>query len=131
MNDERDNLSINESIEGIKELSNDNILSAITIAVTIITIIGNNTYKKYYRTGLKKYIEDSRTFYLISLTIALGVYLIFEKSNYDNLKNKVMNSDNPTPAFVRLVGSVLIVIGTLCFIYYQLKEEYPGGGPED
>ena len=112
-------------------LNNDNALTAILIVVAIITIAGNNTYKKYYQTGLKKFVDNSKVYYITSLTIALGIYLIFEKSNYENLKNKVMNSDNPTPAFIRLVGSVLIVIGTLCFIYYQLNEEYPAGGPEE
>lgn len=131
MNEKRNNLSESKRYQGINDLNNDNLLSAIIIGVTLLTIIGNNVYKRYYETGKVKYVEKSRIIYITGLIIALGIYLIFEKSNYENLKNKVMNSDNPTPAFVRLVGSVLVVIGTLCFIYYQFNEEYPGGGPED
>ena len=130
MNNKRDNLSCSQRNNGIHNLSRDNILSTIIIGVTLLTITGNNTYKKYYKTGLTKYINNARTLYLISLFCALIIYIIFEISNYETLKRKVMTSSNPKSAFIRLVGSVLIVIGTLCFIYYQSNEEYPAGGPE-
>ena len=67
---------------------------------------------------------------ILSLFVALGIYIIFEIKNFEVLKKKILSSNNPQPAFIRLIGSVLIVIGTLCFIYYQSKEQYPAGGPE-
>ncbi len=123
-------MSYSQSKKGIEGLVKDNFLSLVLIGLTILTITGNNTYKKYYKTGFTKYINDARAIYLLSLLIALGIYIIFEVNNFETLKRKVTTSSNPTPAFVRLFGSVLIVIGTLCFIYYQSNEEYPAGGPE-
>ena len=130
MNNKRDNLNYSQINKGLNNLTRDNILSFIIIGITLLTITGNNTYKKYYKTGLTKFINDARVIYLISLLSALIIYIIFEINNYETLKRKVMSSSNPKPAFIRLVGSVLIVIGTICFIYYQTKEEYPAGGPE-
>lgn len=110
--------------------SKENYLNYILIGANILNIFGNNIYDKYYIEREYKIIEKAKSFFFLGLIITLGVYLYFFKRNKENiivLKNKKKDIG---PSVVRLFGSGLFVIGIICFIYYQAKEEFPNGSPE-
>ena len=113
----------------IEELNKENYLTLLLIGSAFLNIIGNENYKKFFDIKNREYINISRKLFLIGLVISLFVYLLFTKRDYENIILLKLNGKETFPSVVRFFGSLFIVLGILCFIYYQSNERNPAGGP--
>lgn len=107
---------MNEQEDLIKRLSFENFIWITFIIVSVMDIYGDELIKKSVQnkdTTLKTKAEN--LFLFVSL-ISILVYIYFFYRNYTDYK-KYYNKEYE----IRLFGSILILTGSLCLLYFQLK----------
>lgn len=120
---------MNNKNDLLKSLNEDEFISGIFIGVTLITIIGDEFVRKYYKNDdLKEFIKAKKLF-ILGLVVTLIIYLIFVKKNKINLESRIKNNRETFPARIRLFGSLLLVIGTICLIFFQINDDSITNGP--
>ena len=101
----------------IKQFTKGDIISIIFVLASVINIIASDKEKEYLFGNDIKDMKDANTIYIFVLLILLGLYIYFVKSNYQSYQNN--NSQNN---LVRLYGSIFLLIGGLCFLYYRIND---------
>ena len=95
-------------------------LLIILIAVTIFNIISNNLQKLYLKTNDRKYLKNASLMFIITLSITIIIYLYFVNRNYKVYKNS--NKKNKNIYKIKLIGSILIVVGVILLLYFQIND---------
>jgi hypothetical protein len=113
----------------INNINQDERLSSLFIIVTVSTIIGDEFIKKYYKCRNIEDYKNAKKCFIIGILITLFVYLIFIKKNKRDYYEKIMRKSKSFPSFVRLVGSILLAIGTICLLYFQITDTSITDGP--
>lgn len=104
----------------INRLNFEDWLFIIIIVLTIVNIFSDQLQKKYILTNNKKYIEKSTELFIITLIIAIFIYLYFVKRNYNLYKQS--SKENKMLFGIKLLGSILIVVGTILLLYFQIND---------
>ena len=94
-------------------INTEDILFIIIIIAVVFNIIGNY-YKK------KNSNNIARIYYLASLIVTIIVYFYFLNANYNTYK-KCNNLDKKLYE-IKLFGNCLLIVGALCFIYFQIND---------
>lgn len=85
--------------------------------LTFINIIGNYYEKEYLKTNIKYYNVKAKEIDEMVLILVLIIYLYILFRNYNNYKMADYNMKEVY--LIRVIGTVLLIIGIFCFIYYQ------------
>lgn len=102
----------------LRQLSFENYIWIIFIIIGIFSIFGDELIKKSIIKNDAYYFSLAKTIFFIIIIVTLIVYIYFIRRNYrDYLKNI-----NSTGYQIRLIGSLLIFIGTICFLYFLITE---------
>lgn len=108
---------MNEQEELIKRLSFENLIWIVYIAVAIFNIYGDELIKRSIRNNDMAANRQAKKIFLVILSITAIIYLYFLARNYSDLKKH-----STEKAYrVRFLGSILLLIGILCFLYFQLS----------
>lgn len=119
----------NDNENFINNINEDERLSSLFIIVTASTIIGDEFLKRFYRfRNTDDYLKAKKSF-IIALLITLFVYLIFIKKNKRDYYNSIIRGRNSFSSYVRLIGSILLAIGTVCLLYFQITDYSLVDGP--
>lgn len=113
---------MNSSNDVIKDLNRDEIFSLIFMILNVFTILGDEFLKKYYTYKNVKCYKNAKKLFLASLVITFFIYFYFIKKNKYNYYNKIINNQESFPTLVRLIGSILLICGIVCLIYYQVND---------
>ena len=106
---------MNDDNELIKRLSFENYIWITFIVVSILDIYGDELIKRSVKENdFKVKIKAENLFLFVGL-ISIVVYVYFFYRNYTDYK-KHCNKQYE----VRLFGSILLLVGSLCLIYFQL-----------
>lgn len=108
---------MNEQEELIKRLSFENWIWVIYIVVAIFSIYGDELIKKSIREHDKKANELAKKVFLGILITTILIYLYFLARNYEDLRKH----PNEKEYQVRFLGSILVIAGVVCFLYFQLN----------
>ena len=109
-----------EKISEINRLSFEDILWIIFIGLSILNIVSNNLQKEFVITENQFYENKANNISIKVLITLVFVYLYFFVRNYNMYKNK----DNSTDIdLVKVVGSLLFVIGAICLLYFQVNSD--------
>lgn len=108
---------MNEQEELIKRLSFENWIWAIYIVVAIFSIYGDELIKKSIQHHDKKANESAQKIFLGVLIITILIYFYFLSRNYKDLEKH----PNEKEYQVRFLGSILVISGVICFLYFQLN----------
>lgn len=100
----------------IKRLSFENLIWIVYIGVAIFNIYGDELIKKSIRSKNKEDDKKAKNVFLVVLVVTLLIYFYFFIRNYDDLKK---NADKKEYQ-IRFLGSILILAGIMCFLYFQL-----------
>ena len=111
----------------IDRLNFEDILWIIFICLSIMNIVANYYQKEYVVFNYQYYEDKANNISIIVLSILLFVYLYFFLRNYNMYKNKGI--DVAKEDFIKVVGSLLFVIGTICLLYFQISsdDDFIGG----
>lgn len=112
-------MNSNNTEEIIKRLSFENWIWGIYLLIAIANIYGDELIKKSIREQDKEANELARTIFLVILGVTFLINLYFLIRNYSDLKN---DPDNESLQ-IRFLGSILLLMATLCFIYSQTKTQ--------
>lgn len=104
----------------IKRLDFEDMLWVIFIFLSIMNIVSNGYQKEYVVSGNEYYEDRAGNISIFVLTVLLLIYLYFFIRNYKmyNSKSGVTNVD-----LVKLLGSLLFILGTLCLLCFQIKSD--------
>lgn len=102
----------------IERLNFEDFIWVIFIGLSILNIVSNKFQKMYVISLEQIYEDNANTISLFVLIALLFIYLYFFLRNYNMYMNKeeVMDYD-----LVKLIGSFLFIIGTLCLLYFQVN----------
>ncbi len=106
----------------LKQLQLENFLSLLFVAAAVINIYGDKIQQAFVVYKNPNDEKKSRDIFLIALLITFVVYIYFLNRNQKSLKKAIMDCSPDVFAYkVRLFGTVLLIVGILCFIYFNRK----------
>ncbi len=101
--------------EIIRQLSFENIIWILFIGTSILNIISDELIKKSIICNDDS-DEVAKVLSFIVIFITLITYVYFIIRNYNDYKNNMTDTYK-----IRLFGSILLLIGTLCLLYFLIK----------
>lgn len=113
----------------LEELEFEKILWAIFIVVSALNIYGDNIQELFLQENQPEYEKESKTIFTFTITISLLIYLYFMYRNYKKVEETKQQNENTLLPSIRLFGSILIVVGVIMVLYYQINEKTPLGTP--
>lgn len=113
--------------EELNRLNFEDWLFIIVIALATTNIFCNQLQKKYLESQNKDYLITASTIFIIGLIISVFVYLYFVERNYNLYKES--SKENKVLFKIKLLGSILLVVGILLLIYFQINDPNLIGAP--
>ena len=107
---------MNEQEELIKRLSFENYIWVVFIVVSIFSIYGDELIKKSIINKNSKDEKKAKDVFSIVLIVTILIYTYFLMRNYSDLKN----NSNKQEYQIRFLGSILLLAGSICLLYFQL-----------
>ncbi len=107
---------MNEQNKIINQLKFENYIWLIFIIISIGNIIGDELIIDSTTTNNKKKDSLAKDIFSLTLIVTIIIYIYFLARNYNDYK-KHHNKDYE----IRLFGSILMICGILCFLYFQIK----------
>lgn len=118
--------SINETIESA---NTEEKLSLIFIIVSFLSILGDEYVKKYAKCKNKQDYCSAKKLFIIAISITIIVYFIFIKRNKKNYYERIIKGKESFPSLIRLFGSILLAVGAICLLYFQITDNEIDAGP--
>lgn len=118
---------MNDSINELKRLKFEDLLWIIFAVLCLINVYGDQLQKEYIVTSFNDYENKSNNVFKITLTITLFIYIYFFLRNYISYKNS--SSENKSLYSVKVFGSIFLIVGVICLIYFQENNENFIGSP--
>lgn len=119
--------SRNQEIERIKF---EDILSLVFIVTSILNIYGDKLHIEYIATNSREKELMARDIYKLVLIITILIYLYFLNRNYSFLKTAYENRQNTKLPFIRLMGSVFLIVGVILLLYVLVESDTIPDGVE-
>lgn len=111
----------------IKRLSFENFIWIIFIVVSALDIYGDELVKKYIRENDKKADIRAKKIFFYVLIVTIIIYMYFFIRNYHDVQNHPGNDEYE----IRLLGSVFMLAGTICLLYFQIETTTITEGPSN
>lgn len=115
-----------ETENTIKRLNFENFIWVVFIVVSLLDIYGDELIKKSLREHDQQSQERATNLFLGITIVSFFLYCYFlarNYSDYQKFKNKSYE--------VRFIGSILILAGTICFLYFQLTTKNQQDSPSN
>ena len=110
-------------------LFEDNI-SIVFIILSVLNIKANNIVEDALITNNYDNYNKAINIYKFNIVISILIYIYFVTRNYNFYKNAIENNENPSFEKIRVLGSVLILIGTILLAYTLFADENEQGEVE-
>ena len=107
---------MNEQENLIERLNFENFIWITFIIVSVLDIYGDELIKKSVLNNDAASKDKAENLFLFVALVSILVYIYFLYRNYTDYK-KYCNKDYQ----IRLLGSIFVLIGTLCLFYFQLN----------
>lgn len=117
-------------MNAIKQLNIEKGLFIIFILTSVVSIYADTLQQYYIKTNNPNYNKQAKNIFITTLIITLIIYSYFLYRNYNQLKDAMLNNKNVFNNSIRVFGSILIIVATLCFIYFQLNNTTEAGVSE-
>ncbi len=117
----------NEKEATIKRLNFENFIWVIFIIISILDIYGDELIKKSIRENDVNSDLKAKKIFTIILYVSILAYIYFLIRNYYDYK-KHPQSDL---YYIRLFGSILVLTGSICFLYFQIKSTRVTSSPSN
>lgn len=104
----------------IMRLNFEDLLLILFIIVCILNIFGNQNEKSYVMTEDNMYKDKANKIFEFTIIITLIIYLYFFRRNYGAYK--LVSEDKKDLYQIKVFGSLLLIIATICLFYFQKKQ---------
>jgi len=111
----------------INRLNFEDWIFVIFIVVAILNIYGDQLQKKYINENNPTYQIKANKVYLVVIIITILIYIYFVKRNYNLFIHSEYSRKKTTG--IKFLGSILLLIGSICLLYFQLNENDFIGAP--
>lgn len=119
----------NNQNEYSRLLFEDNI-SIIFIILSLLNIKANNIIEDALITNNYDNYNKAINIYKFNITVSIIIYIYFIIRNYSFYKRAIENNQDPTFEKIRVIGSALILIGTILLAYTLFANEDEQGEVE-
>lgn len=106
--------------DDIKRLDLEDYIWVIFAILAFFNIYGDNLQKEFLKTNDKKYEKRANNIFLLVLVIGFFIYVYFFYRNY-RVFLKTRDEDKGL-FIIKLIGSALLISGSICLIYFQYKQ---------
>ena len=120
---------MNNVLSEIKELEIEKILWGIVIFLAALNIYGDNIQEMFLRSNNKELEQKAKQIFIFTIAISILIYLYYVYRNYKEVQESEQTNQNILLHNIRLAGSILIVIGALFVLYFEVNEQSPIGTP--
>lgn len=109
----------------LKQLKTENFIWVIYIGIILLSWYSNSLEKRYFIYNDLQSKEKYRKIIIFIFSILLIIYFYFLKDSYKDIKNiKPYDSEKKQQLItLSFVGSLLITISGLIFLYIAIKDE--------
>lgn len=122
-------MNSNNQNEYKRLLFEDNI-SIIFIILSILNIKANNIVEDALITNNYNNYNKAINIYKFNIIVSILIYIYFVIRNYSFYERAIENNKNPSFEKIRIIGSVLILIGTILLAYTLFVDENEQGEVE-
>lgn len=108
---------MNNTDDYLNRLKLEDYIFIIFIVVSILNIYGNNLLKKTHIYNDNKYKKNADEIFLIVIIVTTILYVYFFKRNYNVYKKTKSNK-----LIIKVIGSFLILVGSICLLIFQISD---------
>jgi len=106
--------------DDIKRLTFEDYIWILFAILSFFNVYGDNLQKEFLKTNKKSYEKKANDIFLLVLIIGFFIYLYFFYRNY---RAFLKTRDEDKGLFIiKLIGSALLISGSICLIYFQYRE---------
>lgn len=110
-------------------LFEDNI-SIVFIILSVLNIKANNIIEDVLITNNYDNYKKAINIYKFNIVVSILIYIYFVIRNYSFYERAIENEEDPSFEKIRVIGSVLILIGTILLAYTLFADENEQGEVE-
>lgn len=114
------------SSDEIKRLKWENTIWIVFAFLCLLNIAGDNDEINYLRRNNINFKREANTIFEFTLTITFLIYLYFFTRNVNQLEK---NQDKKELYEIKVFGSIFLIFGIICLIYFQKKQKNFTGSP--
>lgn len=116
-----------DKIKELRRLDFEDIIWIVFIILAILDIIGDHYQKKSIINDNPNDEECANNIFTIIVIITIIINLYFLSRSYNLYKE----SSNKSLAGVKLTGSIFLILGSICLLYFQVNNKSDNiGGPD-
>lgn len=105
----------------IRRLYFEDFLIIVFICLSILNLVGDYYEREYLKYRNVNYKRDANNIFDFTLSITVLIYLYFVVRNYNSYKS--VSNDYKVLYSVKLFGSILIIVGAVCLLYFQKNQK--------
>lgn len=118
---------MNTNQEEINRLNFENFIWIVFASLCILNINGDNLEKDYIETNNQNKHNEANRVFEFTLSITFLIYIYFFLRNYRALKKAPENQKRLYE--IKTLGSLLLISGIICLIYFQKNQTNFEGSP--
>jgi len=118
-------MNYNDLNKKLIQLKNEDFVWLLYIGIIFLSWFTNGLERKYFLFNNLKSKETYRSIMVLIFIILIIVYFYFLKDSYEDLKKLNINDSNKKKnlTFLSFIGSLLIFISGVIFLYIAYKDE--------
>ena len=118
---------MNNTLSKIRELEFEKILWFFFMFISALNIYSDNLEELFLINNDINLEQTSKKIFTFTIAVSLLIYLYFGYRNYKYVK--ISTDEEKQLACIRFAGSILIIVGTICILFYDIKDQEPVGAP--
>lgn len=109
-----------KTINKLKRLNFEDYVWILYASISLANVYGNYYNKQYLKGQNKAGLNTANKIFEITIIITFLIYIYFFLRNYKNYKEAPQ--EEKEVYFVRVIGSIFLIVGAVCLIYYQKEK---------
>ncbi len=118
-------METNEKINEINRLNFEDFLWIIFAILCFLNVYGDYNEKEYLKTNSNIFKNKSNYIFELTITVTLFIYIYFFIRNYKFYQK----SEDKNLYSVKVFGSIFLIVGIICLLYFQNKQTSFIGSP--
>ncbi len=101
----------------LESLRIEDFLCIVFAVLAFINLYGDQVQKKFVLTGMDSYDQKANDIFTFTLVITFLIYIYYLYRNYNTYKSAPQETKKLYE--IKLFGSILLICGAICLLYFQ------------